>query len=377
MIAARRLALLACALACACSDVPEAGVTLAPPGSPERTAVQDRAIRALVMDVAEGRACAALDGAFVPLPEDRPARPPSELPVVEGRLWVSRCEVERRGETLALSVGGRGWRWVEESAPGPLGTSYSVRGHVRFEADVDVTADVDLRYDERGHRVLAALTPRESARARLTPIGALPVVADGGWSSVLGGLGGLLTGSSVGDRARPLVQEHGARMVQRMLRAGATLSLDLCSGQIDGALGAIADGAAPPARPYGDEEPWRDNARVRLRPGGLDASGPWAADGRRMLADLEVEDGGPAQAALLCREEAALLASEHLSTGAASFRGASTTATRGRAIALSLEAGACEEAVLVVLASGQLDVRYRYRVRREGDTREAWVRCGR
>ncbi|MCZ7683363.1 MAG: hypothetical protein M5U28_33090 [Sandaracinaceae bacterium] len=79
----------------------------------------------------------------------------------------------------------------------------------------------------------------------------------------------------------------------------------------------------------------------------------------------------------MCREEAALLASEHLSTGAASFRGASTTATRGRAIALSLEAGACEEAVLVVLASGQLDVRYRYRVRREGDPREAWVRCGR
>ncbi|MCZ7683362.1 MAG: hypothetical protein M5U28_33085 [Sandaracinaceae bacterium] len=202
---------------------------------------------------------------------------------MEGRLWVSRCEVERRGEALALSVGGRGWRWVEDSAPGPLGTSYTVRGHVRFEADVDVTADVDLRYDERGHRVLAALTPRESARARLTPIGALPVVADGGWSSVLGGLGGLLTGSSVGDRARPLVQEHGARMVQRMLRAGATFSLDLCSGQIDGALGAIEDGAAPPARPYGDE-----GAVARQRP-----RSPAAGRARRERA---LGDGRPAHA---------------------------------------------------------------------------------
>lgn len=370
----KRLVWLACMLASACSDVPEPGVVLTPPDSPERTAVQDRAIRALAMDVAEARACAALEGAFVPLPEDRPARPASELPVVEGRLWVSECEVERRDDVLAVSIGGRGWRWIEQSAPGPLGSSFSVRGHVRFEAHVDVNANVDLRYDERGRRALVALTPRETARARLTPIGNVPIVAQGGWSGMIGGLGGIL-GAPVADRARPLVQEHGAEMVQRMLRSGATVSIDLCTSQLDGALGALEDGQAPPERPYSDEEPWRDNARVRLRPGGLDASGPWATDGRRVLVDLEVENGGPAEVALICRQEAAVIASEYLSSGSARLGGTTVHASRGRAVSLALEAGACDEAVLMVQASGELDVRYRYRVRREGDTAESWVRC--
>lgn len=365
---------IALVLACACGDVPEAGVTFAPPESPSRTAAQDRALRAMIMDVAEARACEALDGAFVPLPEDRPARPASELPIIEGRLWVSECEVERRGDVLAIVVGGRGWRWIEQSAPGPLATSYTVRGHVRFDAHVEVEAETDLRYDERGRRALVALTPRAEARATLSPIGAIPLVADGGWSSVIGGLGGLLGGGSVAERARPLVQEHGAAMVQRMLRAGATLSFDLCSGQLDGGLGALGDGAAPPERPYGDEEPWRDNARVRLRPGGIDASGPWTTDGRRVLADVEVEAGGALEAALVCRDRADAIATRYLESGAAQL-GAAASASHGHAVELTLDGSTCDEAVLVVRASGDRDVRYRYRVRREGDEPRAWVRC--
>ncbi|HEY8432464.1 MAG TPA: hypothetical protein VIL20_29040 [Sandaracinaceae bacterium] len=364
---------LACVIASACGDVPEPEPTLPPPSAPTRTAVQDRAIRALVMDVAEARACEALRGAFVPLPEDRPARPADEPAVIEGRLRISECEVERREDALEIAIAGQGWRWIQESAPGPLGTRYAVRGYVRFEARVGARASADLRYDEQGRRALLALTPEREVSARVAPIGAVPIAAEGGWSSVLGGLGAIL-GAPLPDRARPLFEERGAAMVQRMLGGGATLVLDLCTGQLDGALGALEDGAAPPARPYGNEEPWRDNARVHLGPNGLDASGPWATGGRRVRVDLEVEDGGPAHARLACRADAERIVDEYLARGRARFDDGAS-ATPGRPIALSLEAGACDEAVLLVRAS-ERDARYRYRVLREGDAPVAWVRCG-
>src|SRR5690606_16642683 len=107
---------LACVIASARGDVPEPEPTLPPPSAPTRTAVQDRAIRALVMDVAEARACEALRGAFVPLPEDRPARPADEPAVIEGRLRISECEVERREDALEIAIAGQGWRWIQESA---------------------------------------------------------------------------------------------------------------------------------------------------------------------------------------------------------------------------------------------------------------------
>ncbi|HJL14485.1 MAG TPA: hypothetical protein RMH99_02445, partial [Sandaracinaceae bacterium LLY-WYZ-13_1] len=138
---------------------------VAPP--PERTAAQDEALRAMVADVAEGRACRALRDRFLPLPEDHAGRPRDGRPVVEGRLWVNECAIERRGERLSVHLGGRGWQWVERDGAGPLGSRFTVRGTVPFEATVDLESAVDLRYDERDRRAAVLLTPRGAPRARV------------------------------------------------------------------------------------------------------------------------------------------------------------------------------------------------------------------
>jgi hypothetical protein len=335
-------------------------------------------MRALMMDVAEARACGELLGRFVPLPEERPEGPASaEEAVIEGRLWVSECEVGREDDHLALHLGGRGWRWVDHASAGPLGSRFRARGQLRFEATVDAAAVVDLRYERATHRALVALTPIDEVRARVTPIGSLPVVAEGGWSGVIGDLGALL-GAPVAQRSEAAIGEEATALAQRQLRGGATLALDLCTGQLEGALGPLADGDAPAERPYAEgTDRWLDNARAELRPGAIDLSGPFASEERALTFDVALESGGPAEVAIVCRDEAARIASEYLSgrRPRSGERLAHGEATARRPLAITVAPGSCGEAVLMVRPSGERSVRYRYRVRRQGEPAEAWVRC--
>ena len=255
--------LFACGVLAGCGDGPPTEETPVP--TPARTAAQDRAIRALAADLARHRACEVLRERFVPLPEDRPE---AARRVVEGRLWVDRCEARREGEGLALSLGGRGWQWVERSAPGPLGTRFTVRGTVRLEARVELTSALDVRYDEAARRVLVALTPVAPPSATVRPIGTIPLAPEGGWSSLVGGLGSLV-GLSPEAQARPLLEEEAALIVRRQLARGMTLAIDLCTGQPDVAFGPLGDGEAlpPPPFPAAEGALFLDNARVRLHAG--------------------------------------------------------------------------------------------------------------
>lgn len=373
------IGLIVLATLTACGDIPEDGVVLRPPDAPHRTAVQDQAVRALMMDIAEARACDEVNGRFVPLPEDRPDGPTRAVQsITEGRLWVSECRAVREDDHLALHVAGRGWRWVDRTSAGPLGSSFTARGQLRFEATIDVDVAMDLRYEHDAHRALIALTPLDRVHARVAPIGSIPVVADGGWSGIIGNLGALL-GAPVEAQAQSAIGEEGAMIAQRQLSSGATLAIDLCTGQLDGALGALSDDADPGERPYPQEaERWLDNARVEVRAGALDLSGPFDASERALRFDVDVESGGPADVAILCGEEAERVASAYLSSARARIgeRAAHGAASPQHPLAITLEPGRCEEAVLMVRPSGERSVRFRYRVRRDGETTDAWVRRG-
>lgn len=345
--------------------------TVEPLPVPERTAAQDVAVRALIVDVARHRACALLRDRFVPLPEDRPGAPRR---VTEGRLWVDRCVVRRDEDRLSLSLSGRGWQWVERSAAGPLGSSFTVRGTVRLETSLRMTSALDVRYEEDAHRVLVAMTPTETPTATVHPIGTIPIAPDGGWSSIIGGLGGLL-GASPEAQARPLLEEQAALVVRRQLARGVTLGLDLCTGQPDLTFGPVGDGEAVEPPPFENEEGvlWLDNERVRLHPGGLDLSGPWSTDEGDGTFELEVESGGPVEAWVLCRAEAALLASSYLAGGSATPTAhASRQRVRGRA-SLALRAADCAAPHVLLTSAG--DATVRYRVRRDGWQPEALVDC--
>lgn len=339
--------------------------------APERTAAQDRAMRALLVDVARHRACELLRDRFVPLPEDRPG---AQRRVVEGRLWIDRCEVRREEDRLGLTLSGRGWQWVERSAAGPLGSSFTVRGTVRLEASLELTSALDLRYEEDARRVLIALTPSAAPTATVRPIGTIPVAPDGGWSSIIGGLGGLF-GVSPEAQARPLLEEQAALVVRQQLARGVTLGLDLCTGQPDVTFGPVGDGQAvePPPFEADDGARWLDNQRVRLHEGGLDLSGPWDTTDGDGSFELVVESGGPVEAFVLCRAEAALLASSYLAGGDATPRAhASRQRVHDRA-SLALRAEDCAAPHVLLTSPG--DATVRYRVRRDGLTPEALVDC--
>ncbi len=352
----------------ACGDAPAAPVELIE--APQRTAAQDTATRALLAEMARYRVCGGLQNRFVPLPEDRPG---AQRRVTEGRLWVNDCRVTREGERLSLHLSGRGWQWVERTAPGPLGSSFTVRGTVRLEASIDITSELDISSDVDAHRVRIALTPTDPPRARVTPIGTIPIEPDGGWSGLIGGLGGLL-GLSPRDQARPLLEEQAALTVRRQLASGATLTLDLCTGQPDLVLGPLADDASADPPPFDEGGVrWIDNARVRVHPGGLDLSGPWTTRDGDATFELDVESGGPVEVAVLCRDDAARLASSYLAGGDATLAGhVSTARVSGRA-AIPLRGADCEAPH--VLLTSPVDTLLRYRVLREGDEPEAQIDC--
>lgn len=307
---------LACALVLvACGgEVEPAPTDPVPP--PRRSAAQDQALRRMALDVAEAQVCPLLLDRFLPLPEDGVVRARDALPVVEGRLWVSACQATRRGDALGLHLEGRGWQRVERSAAGPLGSSFTVRGVVRFDARLDVEGEIDLGYDPASRRASLVLTPRTAPRARVTPIGAVPVSPDGGWSGLIGGIGGLL-GASPASRAREVLEARAAITVERELARGATFQLDLCTGQLHGTLGALADGEAVPPPPWDDADTrFRENLRVRLRDGAFDLAGPFESP---LAIDVEVEEGEGVNVAVLCGPEGALHASAYFSSGDARY----------------------------------------------------------
>ena len=352
----------------ACGDSPAAPVQ--PIEAPHRTAVQDMALRALLAEMARHRACEGLQGRFLPLPEDRPG---VQRRVTEGRLWVSECRVGRESDQLSLHVAGRGWQWVERTAPGPLGSSFTVRGTVRLEASFDVTSEVDLHADVDERRVRIALSPTDAPRARVSPIGTIPVEPDGGWSSLIGGLGGLF-GLSPREQARPLLEEQAELTVRRQLAGGATLTLDLCTGQPDLVIGPVGDDVAFDPPPFDEAGArWLDNARVRVHPGGLDMSGPWQTDETDARFEIDVESGGPVEVTVLCESDATLLASTYLAGGVASVqRSASRQTVSGRE-QIELLKEDCRQSYVLVTAP--VETLVRYRVSRDGEDAEALIGC--
>src|SRR5688572_5601668 len=112
-----------------------------PPPVPDRSAAQDRAVRDLVTDLVSHRICRDIGGDLLGLSGTQAragagrgeAESPSRagLHPKEGRFWVERCAVRVEGERLAIDIGGRGWRWVQQRVQ-KAGATFDLREHVRF-----------------------------------------------------------------------------------------------------------------------------------------------------------------------------------------------------------------------------------------------------
>jgi hypothetical protein len=286
----------------ACGSDPP-GPTLLDP--PSRAAVEDARLRRLLVAVAETQLCTQLRGSFVALPDaDAAQGAAGGASPSAGRLWIRECTTENRDGRLALRLSGPGWTWVEQTSDGPLGSSFTVRGHLRFLSEIELAGELDIGYAEEQRLVSLWLTPRDAARAHISPVGAVAVEPEGGWSAFLGAVGGVF-GDSVEERAGPMIEEQGSAQMAERLSRGFTFTVDLCSGQSDSMVGPLGNGETP-SRPYAaDGLVWLANQRVRLRGGGLDASGPFSTGTAPLHVDYEVEAGNAVEIAAYCEDAAA------------------------------------------------------------------------
>lgn len=349
--------------ACTPAREPESPAVL-----PTRTAAADRDLRQLAVDIARAQACERVEGRFLPLPADS-SEESTAPPVIEGRLRPSECRAELVNDDLAITLEGRGFRWTERSSPGPLGSSFTVRGTLRFEAMMRASLAVDLRYDRSTHRAVALVTPIRPPSVSLTPLGEIPVVPDGGWSSIVGGVGGWF-GEPLQERARPMVEREGAALVRRQLNEGATLGVDLCSGQLGVEPGQRGDGSHPPPPPFDDEHRrWFENLRVRVGPEGLDVSGPWPVnDAHPLVVDIEVSEGPGVQVCAVCEANGVGLVESYLAgTDLPALRTITAReALPGRRVRLDVERAPCERVVFVARHLGgdtPSPTLYRFRIR--------------
>lgn len=336
-------------LVVSCGDGGELPADQEPLAAPTRSAVQDGSLRTLLADVSENRLCDLLEGRLVPLQEpDAATGPDAGLAPAVGRLWVETCNVERRGAQLAIDLGGRGWTWADESRAGPLGSSFAVRGFLRFRAQLSVEGDIDLGYSEE-HRVVSLwFSPTRSPSSQMTLLGEIPVQAQGGWSGIIGTVGEIL-GGPLSQQARPVASQFGASLISQRLSRGFTATTDLCTGQPDFIIGPLADGQRP-RRPYPDDDlVWQTNERINLFHGGIDVSGPWDAGSRGLRIDIENERGPGFQARLLCQQQARMVLEAFIEGRPAAMAGEINrrTVATGRSETIEIQSSTCP--VMLVL----------------------------
>jgi hypothetical protein len=353
------------------------GTSAAPIGTippPVRTAAADDDLRRLLLEVAESKLCEALRGSFVPLPGDGEAEGAEGTGA--GRLWVEECDAGQHNDRLELRISGRGWTWVEQSSDGPLGTSFTVRGHLRFTMSFELSGRMDVAYASDSKIVSLWVTPDSPASGSITPTGAVPVAPDGGWSSFVGALGGVF-GGSIEERARPIVEEHGSRRLRERMTGGFTFTADLCTGQTDSVVGPLPNGVVP-ARPWPSVgRPSLANQRMRLRAGGIDAAGPFRADAP-LRVDVQVEEGAGIEIQAYCEEDARRVVTAFLEEAPAPSTRPRLRhrALRGEPSFVELDASECALVLITTpLGPAGSEVLYRYRVDDTGAEAPDLITC--
>lgn len=346
---------------------------------PARTAVQDQAVRRLLSNVGQNRLCEQLQGRMMALPgSDAPTGRQGGQAPAKGRLWVERCQAEERAGMLALHLEGRGWTWANETRAGPLNSRFTVRGYLRFLLSVDLQGELDLGYSESTQVASVWFTPRVAPVARLNLQGPVPVQAQTGLGGVLGIFGSVF-GSPVESRARPVVERFGANEIARRLTPGLTTTGELCTGQLDVYMGVLGDGETP-LRPFpADGTIWLENGRTQINSGGIDVAGPWDSGGEALRLDIEVEEGGPAVARVLCQAQAHQVVEAFLARTpappVADLR--SSTIGAGQLVTLRTDPTTCP--VMLVMTptpAASSGTRYRYRAIAGEGSPEPLMTCG-
>jgi hypothetical protein len=200
----------------------------------------------------------------------------------------------------------RAWRWVDEKSK-KLGATFEVDQYATMKVSVELQGSVELAYSDRAHVLNLWVVPSRAPKADVRPLRQMDAEAKGAWSELLGAFGRVI-GQGPDQQATKQVKKKGGKQFEKQLGRGYSVAVDMCTGQRHEKLGELPEGKLPPvAFPPGDRR-WLENERVRLQKGGIDLTGQFKVDAGKLEAEIDVEDGGPLRAALVCEADAARIA---------------------------------------------------------------------
>jgi hypothetical protein len=290
--------LLALAVGCGAAKVAEPE----PSTPPSRGAMADVNVRKLVLEMAEKKACAQLDGKWLGLPaqDDTQSGCPKNLVGADaglacswGRLQIRDCKASVDNDALSLSFGGVGWTWVDQKS-GDVG----VRQYVYLTANVEMKSALDIGYDPTAKIASVWLTPTEPLKARVNALGTIKLTADG----VVGQLE-KAAATALGVDPKHQFAMQGAQMFEEKLRKGMTMTFDTTTQQIDLMLSPLPNGMVP-KRPFpSGDRPWILNERQEVFPGGVQFSGPYDPAPAIELTG-KWEGGSPTLYGVVCASDA-------------------------------------------------------------------------
>jgi hypothetical protein len=274
----------------------------APPPPPERTAAGDADVRRMVLDLAQKKACAQLDGKWIGLPaqDDGDSDCPKGLTGADaglacswGRLQIRDCKTAVADGALSLSFGGVGWTWVDQKQ-----LDVRVRQYVYLTATVDMKSALDIGYDPTSKIASLWLTPTGPLKARVAALGTIKLVGDGFFGQLE-----KVAATALGVDPKQKVAAEGAQMFEEKLRKGMTLTFDTRSQQIDLLLSPLPNGVVPRRPMPLGAQPWLLNERQEVFPGGVQFSGPYDPASAVDL-DAKWEGGSPASYGVVCASDA-------------------------------------------------------------------------
>jgi hypothetical protein len=279
-----------------------AQTTATPVSEPPRNAIGDLNVRKLVLDMAEKKACAQLEGKWLGLPaqDDTSSECPKNLTGADaglacswGRLQIRDCKSVIDKDSLSLSFGGVGWTWVDQKS-GAVG----VRQYVYLTATVEMKSAFDIGYDPNSKIASVWLTPTEPLKARVNALGTIKLVGNGA-------LGELekAAANALGVDPKHQFAMQGAQMFEEKLRKGMTMTFDTGSNQIDLMLSPLPNGVVPKRPMPNGVHPWILNERQEIFPGGVQFSGPYEPASAVQL-DAKWEGGSPVAYGIVCATDA-------------------------------------------------------------------------
>ena len=273
-----------------------------PENAPPRSALGDLNVRKLVLDMAEKKACAQLEGKWLGLPaqDDTSSECPKNLTGADaglacswGRLQIRDCKSVIDKDSLSLSFGGVGWTWVDQKS-GAVG----VRQYVYLTATVEMKSAFDIGYDPNSKIASVWLTPTEPLKARVNALGTIKLVGNG----VIGELE-KAAATALGVDPKHQFAMQGAQMFEEKLRKGMTMTFDTESSQIDLMLSPLPNGVVPKRPMPNGVHPWILNERQEVFPGGVQFSGPYEPATAVQL-DAKWEGGSPVSYGIVCAIDA-------------------------------------------------------------------------